>query len=55
VLAKIISGGQTGADIGGLRAARAAGIPTGEVCSSHSGATRTRRRGKRRSMTGPLF
>jgi hypothetical protein len=29
VLAKIISGGQTGADIGGLRAARAAGIPTG--------------------------
>jgi hypothetical protein len=29
MLAKVISGGQTGADQGGLRAARAADIPTG--------------------------
>jgi hypothetical protein len=29
VLAKIISGGQAGADLGALHAARAAGIPTG--------------------------
>jgi hypothetical protein len=29
MLAKVISGGQTGADQAGRRAARAAGIPTG--------------------------
>jgi Circularly permutated YpsA SLOG family len=29
VIARIITGGQTGADQGGLRAARAAGIATG--------------------------
>jgi hypothetical protein len=29
MLTKVVSGGQTGADQGGLRAARAAGIPTG--------------------------
>lgn len=29
MLDKVISGGQTGADQGGLRAARTAGIPTG--------------------------
>jgi hypothetical protein len=29
MLEKVVSGGQTGADQGGLRAARLAGIPTG--------------------------
>ena len=32
---KIISGGQTGADQGGLRAARALGLPTGGFAAKH--------------------